>query len=277
MTDTIHLPDPSVTERTPLIPNHPTLRTAERVENKRSTSPVNAATATFTKEHLRTFSGSVRQQTPSPYNLTNPSNNYPAFSPPTNTSFSKGVAIVGAAVRGGVSKPTTIAGNSDGVLAIRSKQSKVRARKNVGAFRRKRQDYATWKGRIGVHVEVDEFDLKLLLSKIYLTLSRVGIGESLCQFRSMEDNVPLEGGCYEIEEEGEIHASMPEVFVFGFGAMVFWDFWGEEMKKQWMEQHLFLHKDVMGLHHNAESNVEAYNKMDIVMGIHSNGIKILFN
>jgi hypothetical protein len=65
------------------------------------------------------------------------------------------------------------------VLAIRSKQSKNRARKNVGAFRRKRQDYATWKGRVGVHVETDEIDLKNLVNVIYKTLgTEWELGES---------------------------------------------------------------------------------------------------
>lgn len=60
---------------------------------------------------------------------------------------------------------------SGDVLAVVSKQAKTRQRKNVGKFRRKKQDYATWKGRIGVHVEYDEFDLKQLVNVIYQTLS----------------------------------------------------------------------------------------------------------
>ena len=54
---------------------------------------------------------------------------------------------------------------------ITSKQSKTRQRKNVGKYRRKHQDYATWKGRIGVHALYDEYDLKKLMSVIYQTLS----------------------------------------------------------------------------------------------------------
>ena len=61
--------------------------------------------------------------------------------------------------------------DSEDVLTITSKQTKTRQRKNVGAFRRKRQDYATWRGRVGVHVEYDEFDLKKLMNVIYQTLS----------------------------------------------------------------------------------------------------------
>jgi uncharacterized Rmd1/YagE family protein len=131
---------------------------------------------------------------------------------------------------------------SDDVLAIRSKQSKNRARKNLGAFRRKRQDYATWKGRVGVHVEADEFDLKALVNVIYTTLStdwelvdhydviRLWLPLDTVQFSGGEENAPSGGGEY--AGDGEIHASMPEVFVFGFGAVVFWNFRGEEAEKQ---------------------------------------------
>jgi uncharacterized Rmd1/YagE family protein len=47
--------------------------------------------------------------------------------------------------------------------------------------------------------------------------------------------------------------SMPEVFVFGFGAVVFWNFKNEETEKLWMEKHLYPNKEVVGLKHNSES------------------------
>ena len=65
-------------------------------------------------------------------------------------------------------KPMLPSRDSDDILAMRSKQKR---RKNVGAFRRRRQDYASWKGRIGVHVHVDDFHLKKLTSVIFQTLS----------------------------------------------------------------------------------------------------------
>ena len=60
---------------------------------------------------------------------------------------------------------------SGDVLAVTSKQSKTRQRKNVGKYRRKNQEYSTWKGRIGVHTLYDEYDLKKLMNVIYQTLS----------------------------------------------------------------------------------------------------------
>ena len=59
---------------------------------------------------------------------------------------------------------------------------------------------------------------------------------------------------------------MPEVFVFGFGAVVFWNFKGEETEKQWMEQHLLSHKEVLGLKHNAESIESACDEMGFRYG-----------
>ena len=162
------------------------------------------------------------------------------------------------------------------LLTVTSKQTKTRQRKNVGAFRRTRQDYATWKGRVGVHVEYDEFDLKKLLIDIYQTLPtkwelvdcydviRLWLPiDSVHSFS--EEDVPAGEGAY-AEGDGQIHASMPEVFVFGFGAVVFWNFKDKDAEKQWMEQHLSPHKEVMGLKHNVESIESACDEMGFCYG-----------
>ena len=59
---------------------------------------------------------------------------------------------------------------------------------------------------------------------------------------------------------------MPEVFVFGFGAVVFWNFKDKDAEKQWMEQHLFPHKEVLGLKHNVESIESACDEMGFCYG-----------
>eukprot|EP00584_Thalassiosira_punctigera_P025739 CAMPEP_0172557830 /NCGR_PEP_ID=MMETSP1067-20121228/75579_1 /TAXON_ID=265564 ORGANISM="Thalassiosira punctigera, Strain Tpunct2005C2" /NCGR_SAMPLE_ID=MMETSP1067 /ASSEMBLY_ACC=CAM_ASM_000444 /LENGTH=402 /DNA_ID=CAMNT_0013347023 /DNA_START=80 /DNA_END=1288 /DNA_ORIENTATION=+ len=163
---------------------------------------------------------------------------------------------------------------SGDVLAV---TSKTRQRKNVGKFRRKRQDYATWKGRIGVHVEYDEFDLKQIVNIIFQTLPtewelidcydviRLWLPVESHLFSQGEEDAPAGGGGY-AEGDGQIHASMPEVFVFGFGAVVFWNFKDEDSEKQWMEQHLFPRKEVLGLRHNAESIESACDEMGLCYG-----------
>jgi uncharacterized Rmd1/YagE family protein len=171
----------------------------------------------------------------------------------------------------------TVAVESGQLLMVTAKQTKTRRRKNVGAFRRTRQDYATWKGRIGVHVEYDEFDLKKLISCIYQTLPtnwelvdcydvvRLWLPIDPLQFSGGEEDLPAGEGAY-ADGEGEIHASMPEVFVFGFGAVVFWNFKDGGDEKQWMEQHLFKRDEVLGLKHNAESIEEACDEMCFCYG-----------
>jgi hypothetical protein len=58
--------------------------------------------------------------------------------------------------------PTNAFSNSN-TLGKKPRQRQTRSRKAIAAFRkRKDRDYAEWKGRIGIHVQVDEFNLNLL-------------------------------------------------------------------------------------------------------------------
>ena len=140
-------------EETPLVNN----RSAESAERglvgvvRASSLPkaqaTTAATFRFTKGHLQTFNS----------NTTQLSKNSPRHR----------IGVLNRGGNGGQEKSK----ESGDVLAVTSKQSKTRQRKNVGKYRRKHQDYATWKGRIGVHALYDEYDLKKLMSVIYQTLS----------------------------------------------------------------------------------------------------------
>eukprot|EP00985_Skeletonema_marinoi_P005698 scaffold2476_cov99-Skeletonema_marinoi.AAC.3 len=162
--------------------------------------------------------------------------------------------------------------DADGVLAMKSKPKR---RKNVGAFRRKRQDYASWRGRIGVHVHVDDLNLKKLVNVIYQTLStewelvdhydaiRLWL-PTLNLVSGGEENAP--SGGQEYDGKGEIDASMPEVFLFSSGAVVFWNFPGEEAELQFMQKHLFSHEDLIGLKYNAESIDNANDEMGFCYG-----------
>lgn len=85
------------------------------------------------------------------------------------------------------------------------------------------------------------------------------------QLSGGEENAPVDGGGY-ADGDGVIHPSMPEVFVFGFGAVVFWNFGGEETEKQWIQQHLFPHKEVSGLKHNPESIESACDELGFCYG-----------
>ena len=207
---------PRVTEETPLRMNSSSDNAERGLIGSPDLSPGITTHATFQKDHLRTFS-SNKLYLPTPVNLLPPSN-----------------STVGMRRR---SKSV----ESGQFLTVTAKQTKTRQRKNVGAFRRTRQDYATWKGRIGAYVEYDEYDLKKLISGIYQSLPTnwelvdcydvvrlwLPIEEDhkdSLHFSGGEEDVPAlptGEGAY-ADGGGEIHASMPEVFVFGFGAVVFW-------------------------------------------------------
>ena len=249
---------PQFTEQTPLRLNSSVDYAERGLVGSPDVSPGVSSHATFQKDHLRTFSSNT-SYLPTPSNV--PANVLPTKSTAGLRRRSKSV-------------------ESGQLLTVTAKQTKTRQRKNVGAFRRTRQDYATWKGRIGVYVEYDEFDLKKLISCIYQTLPAnwelvdcydvvrlwLPIEEDhkdSNQFSGGEEDapaLPVGEGAY-ADGEGEIHASMPEVFVFGFGAVVFWNFKDGRDEKHWMEQHLFPHKEVLGLKHNAESIEEACDEM----------------
>ena len=151
----------------------------------RATSPSSGAAAAFNKRHLQTFTTSNKNKH-----------------------------------RGGNAKNSIT--ESGDVLHVSSKQTNKR--KNVGAFRRKRQDYATWKGRVGVHVEYDDFDLKKLMNVIYQTLStdweivdcydvmRLWLPVDSHHFSAGEEDVPPGEGAY-ADGDGQIHASMPGMYV----------------------------------------------------------------
>jgi uncharacterized Rmd1/YagE family protein len=248
----------AMTEQTPLMNN----RAADAAERGLgdtlfTTSPVTTPTATFNKGHLRTFSS-------------NKNNNNILI-----TSTTKATAL--PKINDIEPRRRSRSVESGHLLTVTSKQTKTRQRKNVGAFRRTRQDYATWKGRVGVHVEYDEFDLKKLLNDIYQTLPskwelvdcydviRMWLPIDTAIHSFSEEDVPSGEGAY-ADGDGQIHASMPEVFVFGFGAVVFWNFKDKDAEKQWIEQYLFPHKEVLGLKHNVESIESACDEMGFCYG-----------
>jgi uncharacterized Rmd1/YagE family protein len=244
-------------------------------------SPVPPPTVTFHKQHLRSFSSAK-------------------YHPPWTPSLPENGGAVGG---GGVELQQQQRQHNHQLrrlesgheLTVAGARTKARQRRNVGAFRRARQDhYDTWRGRVGAHVEHDEIDLKKLVGKIHETLPKgwelvdcydvvrlwlpVNAGvrgepQSKLDFlRSAsvpgggeeEDNGGAGEGGYD-EGEGEIHASMPEVFVFGFGAVVFWNFPDETTERAWMGRHLVPH-DVLGLGHNPESIDAARDEMGFRYG-----------
>jgi uncharacterized Rmd1/YagE family protein len=140
-------------------------------------------------------------------------------------------------------------------------------------------------------VEYEEIELKKLISIIYTTLSMewelidcydvvrlwLPVTTNDVKHNNNSSSIPTatsttslvggEGG-YDTNNinSNEIHASMPEVFVFGFGAIVFWNFTDENSEKEWITNHISPHTDALGLKHNIESIGTACDEMGFCYG-----------
>ena len=193
-------------------------------------------------------------------------------------------------------------------ILTKKQLSKIKARKKLGSYRRNRRGgdyYDTWKGRVSVHIEVQEFDLKLLeknvIAKSDLVSDKgweyiafydvirlwlpvvvpappVAINTLLPNDKHnissvsnvLPEQVIDEGAILEtfldqtsssmlnnnsrvddgksgtmMENRPELRnnqegASHPEVYIFAFGEIVFWNFENDEHEKSWMQQYLFM-------------------------------------
>jgi uncharacterized Rmd1/YagE family protein len=153
--------------------------------------------------------------------------------------------------RKGAAAPKTVATNSVGGVKSSATQKTARktiekpptrTRRAVSAFRRKGRlpDYETWRGRIGVHLPVDEYDLKA--TEISIQTSVPG-----WEHANHYDLIRLWQRPVEIISSTEpnsmgldviMDAATPEIFIFSFGAVVFYNFPNSKSEVTWIEQHL---------------------------------------
>ena len=147
-----------------------------------------------------------------------------------------------------------------------------RARKNVGAYRRKRQDFDTWKGRVGVHVPVDQINLKALSSTVLDHLPGWDIIDHYDVIRvwmpsetSVHGNLD-EYGSNGISDVSSQDASMPEVYVFSFGSVVFWNFQSEFFEKAWIDRCLLRHSEIIGEVNDPIAMENACDEMGFIYG-----------
>jgi len=133
-------------------------------------------------------------------------------------------------------------------------RKQTRGRKTVGAYRRKFRDASSWRGRVGVHVTIDEVDLKLLSGTILINLPEWRIEDHydvIQLWQPFEDNVCSGGSDAEDaigtkDDSPRFDAAIPEVFVFSFGAVVFWNFTNEDSEKEWLEKHILSAEEACG-------------------------------
>ena len=170
-----------------------------------------------------------------------------------------------------------------------------RPRKAVAQFRKQRRDWNTWTGRIGIHLQVDEFDIDKLASSTAFSTNLHSNGwnyddlfdvirlwqveasvdghqkelwkgyypppiydnekaDDKHQHRHHKNNTQgqqthtpppqaFQHRDHSVGSDGGGSASMssavvPEVYIFSFGAVVFWNFPNSESELQWMNDNL---------------------------------------
>eukprot|EP00978_Attheya_sp_CCMP212_P013390 scaffold33693_cov49-Attheya_sp.AAC.5 len=180
--------------------------------------------------------------------------------------------------------------NNSNSLGKKPRQKQTRSRKAIAAFRkRKDRDYAEWKGRIGIHVQVDEFDLNLLEAYLadwtdpssqqkewkgweyvnHYDVIRLW-KKPLLEESFLEEGFATDDSLTNAEQielmNMKLDAATPEIFIFSFGAAVFWNFPNEESELTWLKTNLLPHDDVCGTLHKEAAITSANDEVDFVYG-----------
>eukprot|EP00550_Attheya_septentrionalis_P004040 CAMPEP_0198291070 /NCGR_PEP_ID=MMETSP1449-20131203/8723_1 /TAXON_ID=420275 /ORGANISM="Attheya septentrionalis, Strain CCMP2084" /LENGTH=362 /DNA_ID=CAMNT_0043989665 /DNA_START=67 /DNA_END=1155 /DNA_ORIENTATION=- len=185
--------------------------------------------------------------------------------------------------------PTNAFSNSN-TLGKKPRQKQTRSRKAIAAFRkRKDRDYAEWKGRIGIHVQVDEFNLNLLEDYLadwtdpsskqkewkgweyvnHYDVIRLW-KKPLLEESFLEEGFATDDSLTNAEQielmNMKLDAATPEIFIFSFGAAVFWNFPNEESELTWLKTNLLLYDDVCGTLHKEAAITSANDEVNFVYG-----------
>lgn len=172
-----------------------------------------------------------------------------------NTALHKGLGGGGSSNKSATLSKTTEgkATTSNNNLAPSSSslsKQKVRTRQSLRSFRRKGRetaaDFETWRGRIGVHVECDEFKLKELELSLADQLPGWDFINHYDVLRLWQRPILMEDQkfifSFNNQQQQPIPLLLPEtreVFIFSFGAVVFFNFPTEQTELEWMQSYLF--------------------------------------
>jgi uncharacterized Rmd1/YagE family protein len=154
-----------------------------------------------------------------------------------------------------------------------------RPRKAVSEFRKKVRHSKSWTGRIGVTVKVDEIKIEMLSEKIaakingwtavdYYDAIRLWqteppyIGhEQWADFPVSDDETNGMGGGVDLE------GAMPEVYIFSFGAVVFWNFPSKEFEEKWLDENILkAFPECLGEEHSQDEIESALDEMAFAFG-----------
>lgn len=201
-----------------------------------------------------------------------PSKSHPS-APVTTTSSSTTVTTTGAAAAGSNTSTTT---------AKKAIEKQTRSRKSISAFRKKKERERGYVGRIGVHVDFDEYclkELEMVLADDYLTADgweyvnhydviRIWKRPTLAD-EQMWDGFATDDSIPETAEalmHLMVDAASPEVYIFSFGAVVFWNFASEQAERLWLAQRLFALQQVCGTCHDPQAVESARDDIEFVYG-----------
>lgn len=145
----------------------------------------------------------------------------------------------------------------------------TRTRQSLRSFRRKGRDeneFELWRGRIGVHVECDEFQLKELEALLAEKLPGWDYVNHYDVLRLWQRPVYNNDGLQQL-----LPVETREIFIFSFGAVVFFNFSNPEKESQWMQTYLFssssLEKEhVYGTRHDVRAIESACDDMEFNYG-----------
>ncbi|CAB9509175.1 for meiotic nuclear division protein 1 homolog [Seminavis robusta] len=110
----------------------------------------------------------------------------------------------------------------------------ARARKAVAEFRKKTRPPTPWEGRVGMHLPVDEIDIEQVAQSVtgWKALSEFEV------VRLFPDTTTTSSSTTQQPQQHGEGEELPEIFVFSFGACIFWNFPNEAAEKEWISQTL---------------------------------------
>lgn len=209
--------------------------------------------------------------------------------PPAQSSVQRVInsgsnAIISSVANAKLQSASAAATAQSTTTAKKAIEKQTRSRKAISAFRKKKERERDYVGRLGVHVDFDEYCLKELESVLaddYLTADgweyvnhydviRIWQRPSLSEEQmwdgfATDDSIPGDE-----TTEALLHmmvdAASPELYIFSFGAVVFWNFPDEQAERQWLTQRLFVLDRVCGTRHDPQAVESACDDIEFVYG-----------
>eukprot|EP00978_Attheya_sp_CCMP212_P013391 scaffold33693_cov49-Attheya_sp.AAC.6 len=145
----------------------------------------------------------------------------------------------------------------------KSIERQARSRKSISEFRRKRRllDYETWRGRIGVHVEVDQYNLQEVETVVMSLLPGWACEDGYEYLRLWQVPInPIQADLPQMD------ATTPEIFLFSFGAAVLFNFPSEAAEKEFIVAYLLPYPSLYGERKSEQAIAKTQDDIEFVYG-----------